>query len=116
MRVEKAVTQPPTANAQRIYTVGYSITVTNDGRATTYDLSDQLRYGAGVEVRSTSVRSTDPTGIPTEADWDGSDHQLVAAGVAIGVGEVHVYQVTVTLAIHGGDRTESSSDCDLQSE
>ena len=115
MRVDKVVTQPPTADAQRIYTVGYSITVTNDGRATTYDLSDHLRYGAGVEVRSTSVRSTDPTGITTEADWDGTDHQLVAAGVPIGVAEIHVYQVTVTLAIHGGDRTQSSSDCDLQS-
>ena len=113
VRIDKAVIQSPTADAQRLYTVRYSITVSNDGRATTYDLSDQLRYGAGVEVRSASVRSIDPTGIPTEPDWDGSDQQLIAAGVPIAVAGIHVYEVTVTVAIHGGDRTQSSSDCDL---
>ncbi|MCY7418105.1 MAG: hypothetical protein LH650_06335, partial [Chloroflexi bacterium] len=115
MRVVKVVTQAPIADAQRRYTVRYSITVTNDGRATTYDLSDQLRYGAGVEVTAASVLSLDPTGIDTRPDWDGTSQQLVATDVAIGIAETHVFQVTVTVAIHGGDRTESSSDCDLGS-
>ena len=31
----------------------------------------------------------------------------------IAVAEVHIYEVTVTVAIIGGERTASSSDCDL---
>ena len=64
LRIDKTVTQPPTADAQRLYTVRYSITVSNDGRATTYDLSDQLRYGAGVEIQVGVGPEHGPNGHP----------------------------------------------------
>ncbi|MFN8622577.1 MAG: SdrD B-like domain-containing protein [Chloroflexota bacterium] len=113
LRIEKVVSQPPTATATGVYETRYRITVTNDGRATMYDLTDTFRFGAGIEVRSTSARSIDPSGIPVRSDWNGDSQPLVATDVPIDVGEVHVYEATVVVAIIGTKRTAASADCGL---
>ncbi|WP_309104433.1 hypothetical protein [Microbacterium sp.] len=89
----------PIPNGDGTWTVSYDVTATNLGQATgDYDISDRLRYGAGIEVETASVVNGD--GIATNAGWtgqgaDGAAENVIASDVALDAGEVHTYRVEV---------------------
>jgi hypothetical protein len=110
---EKDLVGTPVANGDGTYTITYDITVTNDGEAdVTYDLSDQLRYGAGVTVSSASVANTSPGGIATNPSWDGDADPQVVTGQALAGGAVHVYRVVVVADV-AQQLAPGAGDCEL---
>ncbi len=91
----------PAVDDEGQWTVDYDITVTNDGAAAgLYTVSDQLRFGDGIEVLDAVVSSA-PDGVEVEDTWtgqgtDGAQENTVAIDVDLDSGQVHTYQVTVT--------------------
>lgn len=103
--IAKQITGTPSVNRGQVTTT-YQITVTNTGAATgEYVLRDQLRYGAGLAVRSVSATNTAPGGIPVLAGYTGQGAELTAAAnqvtdaVELGAGTTHTYRVVVTAQI-----------------
>ncbi|WP_162893238.1 DUF7507 domain-containing protein [Microbacterium halotolerans] len=98
--IVKTMDGDPVKGSNGRWTVNYTITVDNDGAAAgEYTLTDQLRYGAGIEVLSAEV-TTAPTGITPAATWtglgeQGEDENVVATDVALSAGAVHTYRVVV---------------------
>lgn len=98
--IVKAMDGDPVKGANGHWTVNYTITVDNDGAATgAYTVTDQLRYGAGIEVLSATVTSA-PAGVTTETGWTGlgekgANENVVASDVSLAAGGVHIYQVVV---------------------
>ena len=94
----------PVANGDGTWTIAYDVTATNSGQATgDYDISDRLRYGAGIEVESATIVS-DPEGVDTNAGWTGqgaanANANVIATDVALDAGEVHTYRVEVVASI-----------------
>ncbi|MGM7698619.1 DUF7507 domain-containing protein [Microbacterium sp. A84] len=97
---KQVVEGSPIANGDGTWTIAYDVTATNNGQVVgDYDLSDRLRYGAGIEVQSAAVVSG-PEGIETNAEWTGqgakgADENVIVTGIALDAGEVHTYRVEV---------------------
>lgn len=106
----------PVRGADGAWTVTYVVTASNDGAtAGTYDLSDRLRYGAGIEVRSATVTSA-PDGVTPSGTWtgrgaEGDAANLVAAGVSLAAGETHTYRVVVVATVDRARVDESTFTC-----
>ncbi|MEZ5203194.1 MAG: SdrD B-like domain-containing protein [Acidimicrobiales bacterium] len=91
----------------------YLITVSNTGAGSdTYDLDDELQYGAGITVNTATVANLSPGTITTNAAWDGDSDTEIVAGQAIASGGTHTYLVTVSATI-GTTTTETGADCTL---
>lgn len=80
-------------NDDGTWTVVYGLVVTNLSpiSSASYDLSDDLAFGLGIDVVDVEVTSS-PDGVTPEA-WSGSG--AVATGVSLPADAQHVYQVTV---------------------
>ncbi|KJK44000.1 hypothetical protein UK23_31115 [Lentzea aerocolonigenes] len=105
VKITKTVTDGyPKANGDGTYTIAYDVTVDNSGAATTYDLTDQLKFGQGIDG---TARATLSGPVPTNPDWDGTTTTSVATGVAIGPGDHHVWHGTGTVKLLPG--TEASA-------
>ena len=122
IRIAKTlVSGSPVANGDGTFTISYNLTVSNLGAgATTYDLSDRLRFGAGVTITSATVGNTSPGSIITNAAWNGTiTQQVVVTGQAIAAATnattptAHVYRVTAIASVDEGTATYASSDCSL---
>lgn len=88
------------------HTAVYEIAVTNLGAgAGHYDLSGDLRFGAGVEVDEAVVSAVGDAPAP-DSGWDGSGG--LVSDTRIGGGDTHVYRVTVTLT---SEATGKAADC-----
>jgi hypothetical protein len=93
------------------HTAVYEIAVTNIGAgAGHYDLSDDLRFGPGVEVDEAVVTAVGDAPMP-DSGWDGSGE--LVSGARIEGGDTHVYRVTVTLAFAA---TGKAADCVVDPE
>jgi len=98
--VTKAMAGAPVQGADGLWTVNYTITVGNDGAAVgEYTVTDRLRYGTGIEVRSAAVTVV-PEGITPAATWTGRGAagdatNVIAANISLAAGGTHVYRVTV---------------------
>ncbi|MGM7680096.1 DUF7507 domain-containing protein [Microbacterium sp. A94] len=98
--IVKAMDGAPVKGANGGWTVNYTITVQNDGAATgAYTVTDELRYGAGIEVLDATVVSA-PEGITPAATWTGlgetgAEQNVIATDVALAAGSTHTYQVRV---------------------
>ncbi|WP_167978605.1 DUF7927 domain-containing protein [Lentzea indica] len=98
-----------TPNPDGSFTLVHDVTVTGGGSApSTYDLSDTLRFGAGVMVNATSA--LDLSG--STVGWDGVGETSVVTGVIIAPGVSHTYRLTVT-ATPGATATGAATDCSL---
>ncbi|MFN8018737.1 MAG: SdrD B-like domain-containing protein [Acidimicrobiales bacterium] len=109
--VEKSVVGAPTANGDGTWTIDYDVVATNVGPAPgTYDLADQVTYGAGTSVIAASVSNAVPGTITTNPDWDGTNDQVIVTGEPIAVGGVHRYRVEVQASV-APDITTTATDC-----
>ncbi len=79
-----------------IWTVTYTLTVTNPNAAdpVTYDLSDAIGYPAGVTV--TGVAVTGPAGAPINPAFDGNADQTITTGRTLAGGASESYTLVVT--------------------
>ncbi|MFF2025954.1 hypothetical protein ACFVW2_29705 [Streptomyces sp. NPDC058171] len=82
------------------WTVVHTLDVTNPnpGRPVGYDLTDELRFGPGIEVLDAAVTGV-PDGVGAVTGWEGSG--TVAADVELPGGATHRWTVTVTADAHG---------------
>ncbi|WP_129789515.1 DUF7507 domain-containing protein [Promicromonospora panici] len=100
--VDKTVAEGPTPNGDGTWTVVYDVVAENFGAATgEYKVYDQLRLGEGVEVVSKGV--TPPAGVTLQDGWTGlgdtpdAPENLVASGVSLAAGAMHLYQVELVV-------------------
>ncbi|WP_156760267.1 DUF7507 domain-containing protein [Microbacterium karelineae] len=103
--VDKTVSEGPTANGDGTWTVVYDVVATNVGPAAgTYDVYDQLRYGADVTLESADVVSG-PDGVELSDEWTGLGDEpeamenLVAGGVSLESGASHTYRVQAVVSL-----------------
>ncbi len=104
---EPAVVDPETNPGE--YTITYGLTVTNEtGASTTYDLTDPLRFGEGIEIVDGSIETTalDPADTILNAAYDGVIDDLIVGDVPIEGGAVHTYEVTVRYTVDLPERAE----------
>ncbi|WP_460980221.1 hypothetical protein, partial [Pseudactinotalea suaedae] len=99
--ITKSVTEDsPVRNDDGTWTVTYEVVVVNDGGGDgSYDLTDQLRFGAGIEVVDSEVVSA-PEGVTTLESWTGegvvgAEENVVAVDVPLAAGGTHTYTVAV---------------------
>ncbi|MEU3656810.1 hypothetical protein AB0E67_29175, partial [Streptomyces sp. NPDC032161] len=93
------------------WTVEYAIDVVNPspGHKATYDLSDDLRFGKGIDVVDAEV-TTAPQGAEGADAWHGSG--TIASDVELPGGKTHEWVVTVTADAHGTAGTEAGQCAD----
>lgn len=98
LAVTKQAVGGPAPGGEGTFTQIYDVTVANRGAgATTYDLTDQLRFGAGIDVRTTGVVNTSPGTLPTSSSWDGASDVVVVKAIPVSGSTSHVYRVTVVV-------------------
>jgi uncharacterized repeat protein (TIGR01451 family) len=88
-----------TQNDDGTWTIVYAIDVTNPSPigTSTYNLTDSLKFGAGITVNSATA--TVPAGVSAAAPaWSGSG--AIANGVTIAAGAQQTYTVTVNADAH----------------
>ncbi|MCK2028071.1 hypothetical protein KZC56_17375 [Microbacterium sp. SSW1-47] len=99
-KITKTMDGAPLKGTNGQWTVNYTITVLNDGAvAGDYTLTDQLRYGAGIEILDATIVSA-PEGVTPAATWTGQGEtgaaeNVVATDVSLAAGASHLYRVTV---------------------
>ncbi|WP_277207616.1 SdrD B-like domain-containing protein [Isoptericola croceus] len=103
--IDKTISAGPVGNDDGTWTITYDLVATNTGQAAgDYDLTDRLRYGAGVVVESTDVITT-PEGVTASPDWTGQGagesaaENVVAAGVTLEEDATHTYQAQVVVSL-----------------
>lgn len=102
--MKKEISDGPTPNDDGTWTITYDLVVDNIGAAEgDYDLSDRLRYGAGIVIESAEV-TDGPDGVTPSAGWtgqgpDGADENVVASGVALRAGGQHTYEVQAVVSL-----------------
>lgn len=96
------------------WTIVYGITVTNPDAQylTSYDLTDDLTYGAGITVVSAQATSPDAT---VSGTWDGAADTTLASGIPLPASAVHHFTVTVVATPPGviDDANAADMDCRL---
>ncbi|MBN0038711.1 hypothetical protein JN535_00815 [Cellulosimicrobium cellulans] len=114
--ITKSMQGDPVKGENGSWTVSYTITATNDGAAAgVYDLTDRLRYGAGITVKTATVTAT-PEGVTASSTWtgqgaEGDPANVVATGVGLPAGATHTYQVQVVASLDAGAVNESTFTC-----
>jgi uncharacterized repeat protein (TIGR01451 family) len=110
--IAKRVSSPPTRNADGTYTLAYDVDVTNTSAVmTTYTLTDQFAFAAGVVVRGVQVSNVTPGDVALAAGFDGAAQPVVATST-IAAGATHTFRITVT-ADTTGVSTVTALDCTL---
>lgn len=108
--------ESPVANGDGTWTITYDVTASNIGSAAgDYDMSDKLRYGDGIDVKSATVLSA-PEGVELNADWTGqgetgAKENVLSTDVTLDAGGVHTYQVQVVAAMDQAVVTPASLTC-----
>ncbi|HRE00889.1 MAG TPA: hypothetical protein PLV68_06290, partial [Ilumatobacteraceae bacterium] len=106
-----AKTAPATATATvnpGEFTTTYTVTVTNKGPATTYNLVDAFDFSATVQVVSGSATVSYGVGATSVAGYDGTSNTTLATAQAIAAGTpanpvVHTYLVTTVVKLDGNE-------------
>ncbi len=119
LAIDKTVTNT-TYQGQGNWLVNYEIGVTNLAAAPSeYSLADEFQFGAGYTVVGAPVTAnTAPSGIVTNAAFDGAADQLIAPAAAgdplvpIAASATHTYTVAVTVNAPGISSIEAG-DCTL---
>lgn len=113
--LSKSIVGEPVEGPNNRWTVTYEIVVTNEGAvAGDYQVTDRLRYGAGLEVTAASVTQS-PEGVTLSPDWtgegaDGAAENVVADG-ALDAGVTHVYRVQVRSTLDTAAANASTFAC-----
>ncbi|RDV46928.1 hypothetical protein DOE76_02555, partial [Leifsonia sp. ku-ls] len=106
VRLQKTLAGPATQNPDGTWTVRYALAVANRSTlaATSYDLDDTLRFGAGIAVQEATW-----TG-PSSGAFSGATAAL-ARGAALAAGATASYIVTVVAAVGADAWREGTTDC-----
>jgi hypothetical protein len=111
---DKTLVGPPNANGDGTYTIDYDIVVTNTGGSgDRYDLADELRFGANIEIQSAAVTNTEPGTIAVDDRWNGVRNLGIVANQSIAAGASHSYRIRVVATV-GSAISLEESDCTLQ--
>lgn len=109
--IEKSIVGEPVKGLHGEWSIVYEIVVANDGSAATdYTLTDRLRFGTGITVKSANIAQT-PDGVVSSPTWTGrgaaGSAENVVAKDELGPGAAHTYrvQVTAVLDTRTADRT-----------
>ncbi|WP_189636373.1 hypothetical protein, partial [Arthrobacter sp. NamB2] len=114
--IEKTIVGAPVQGEDGAWTVTYEINAINDGAAQgIYTLTDQLRFGAGIQVRDAAVTST-PDGVPASEAWvgtgsAGSKENVIASDVSLAASQVHTYRVEVVATVDGDAANSTTFAC-----
>ncbi|UFU07360.1 LPXTG cell wall anchor domain-containing protein [Ruania halotolerans] len=114
--ITKTMDGDPVAGADGQWTVNYLITVVNDGAANgSYTLTDQLRYGAGIDVLDATITDA-PEGVTPAQTWTGTGgtgavENTIAADVDLAVGQTHTYRVSIDAHLDTDAADESTLEC-----
>ena len=108
--IDKTLTSV-TPNGDGTFSLAYELTVTRTGDGPAYTLTDELQYGEGASIDAVTASNTSPGTVPVNANYDGTADTTIAADVAIGDGETHVYEVLVDATVDPTEVTFESSDC-----
>jgi len=114
--VTKVMDGQPVKSADGTWTVRYTITASNDGAAAgLYDLTDRLRYGAGIKVRTATVTAA-PEGVTASTTWtgqgaEGDPANVVVTGVDLAAGATHTYRVQVDATLDTAQSDRSTFTC-----
>ncbi|TDD68591.1 hypothetical protein E1262_15165, partial [Jiangella aurantiaca] len=118
IHLDKTIASGPTSTGENAYTITYELEVTNDGAAAgDYVLSDQLNYGAGIEIVDVTAANTEPGDVPVLDTFTGQGAEPDAAenaitgDVTIDVDTTHTYQVTVAVTVDPATATAESVQC-----
>jgi hypothetical protein len=99
-----------------VWTVTYEITATNDGAAAgVYDLTDRLRFGAGIQVRSATVTEA-PEGVDVAEGWTGQGAEgdaanVITSDVHLAAATTHTYTVQVAATVDAAAADASTWAC-----
>ncbi|MGB8858315.1 MAG: DUF5979 domain-containing protein [Ilumatobacteraceae bacterium] len=112
LRIVKDVTAAPVQDAAGVWTVVYSVTVTNTDPtlATTATVDDVLTPGAGVTVTGATV-----TGPGASATWNGTTDTRVVTATVLAGGQSVVYGVTLK-ATSSTTITTTARNCTLEGD
>lgn len=101
-----------------VWEISYDIEVSTPETNTLnarYDLSDELRFGDGIQVTGQSI--TAPAGVTANPAWTGAGANTnVVTDQLLPAGTTHHYTVTVTATIDEGVTGTSAADCVLDGE
>ncbi|UFU03759.1 DUF11 domain-containing protein [Ruania suaedae] len=116
IHITKAMDGDPVHSADGLWTISYTIGVANESTAGgDYTLTDQLRYGLGIDVVSAEVVA--PDGITPAATWTGlgeeeeAQENVLAADIALGGGDVHTYEVVVQAQVDTDAADQTTTTC-----
>ncbi|WP_460980225.1 hypothetical protein, partial [Pseudactinotalea suaedae] len=115
--LDKTIASGPNQSDDGGYIVSYEIEVTNTGGLpTSYVLSDELRFGEGIEVTSVQVTNTAPGDVAvldtfTGLGEAGSAENRLTEEVPLGIDAVHVYLVEVSGSIDVSEASLASLEC-----
>lgn len=102
--VDKTI-QSLTQKDDGTWSIVYGVDVANPGVvAATYDLADELAFGAGLEVLTAQVTDA-PPGVALQA-WAGDGD--ITRGASVPAGDTHHYEITVTADSHALTGTPSA--------
>ena len=111
--VVKTVTATPARDATGLWTVVYSIELTNTGPGTdVVDVEDTFSFGAGVDVQAATV--TGPPGVTLNPGFDGAGDPMIADDAVIAAETTQTYTVTVTARIDDAVPGENAGTCDAE--
>jgi uncharacterized repeat protein (TIGR01451 family) len=95
----KTISAGPDPIGEGQWQITYDLIAHNAGQAAgDYDLVDELRYGAGIDIASAKV-ITAPDGVETNAGWTGRGKNTIDTGVGLAKGATHTYQVQVVVSL-----------------
>ncbi|MDO5084191.1 MAG: SdrD B-like domain-containing protein [Arachnia propionica] len=95
--------------------ITYDVKVTNTGDvATSYSLTDTLRFGPGITVDGVEVTAVDPADVKAAADFDGRDRVTLVTDQRIDAGASHTFTITVTGTVAETISAEATN-CELRS-
>ncbi|MDO5067425.1 MAG: SdrD B-like domain-containing protein [Propionibacteriaceae bacterium] len=94
-------------------TIAYEVKVTNPGDvATTYSLTDTLKFGQGITIDTVEVSAVDPADVKAAADFDAQGKVTLVTDQRIEAGASHTFTVTVTGTV-AETITAEAKNCDL---
>ncbi|WP_158602809.1 SdrD B-like domain-containing protein [Jiangella rhizosphaerae] len=118
IHLDKTIASGPTSTGTNAYTITYELEVTNDGAAAgDYVLSDQLNYGAGIDIVDVTAANTEPGDVPVLDTFTGqgaepdAPENAITGEVSIDVDTTHTYEVTVAVTVDPATATAESVQC-----
>jgi hypothetical protein len=98
--------------ADGTWSIKYELTVTNiSALPDTYTLTDTLRFGRGIAVKSANVKALDTNTPAANPNWDGTQDTVVVKDANIAPNQTHRFEVDVHADAPVSTSTQLESSC-----